>query len=111
MHADKSVSIPKRVFMSKQPLKISILDIPVHRNKAAQLTLMQRNELNSGDNVERPGGVVQTQPVLTEREKKIKDRRKDAISDDNKINSAPTKKTGRSHRKFLINNGTSDNQR
>ena len=69
MHAEEFVLIPKRRFMSKQPLKSEILDNPAYRNKAAQLTLMQRNMPSSEDSVERTDGVVQTEPVLTEREK------------------------------------------
>ena len=58
MHAEEYVLIPKRMFMSKQPLKNEILDNPAYRNKAAQLTLMQRDMPRSGDSVERTDGVV-----------------------------------------------------
>ena len=59
------------MFMSKQPLKSEILDNPAFRNKAAQLTLMQRNMPSSEGSVETADGVVHTEPVLTEREKEV----------------------------------------
>ena len=58
MHAEEFVLIPKRMFMSKQPLKSENLDNPANRNKAAQLTLMQRNIPSSEGSVERADGVV-----------------------------------------------------
>ena len=67
MHAEEFVLIPKRMFMSKQPLKSEILGNTAYRNKAAQLTLKQRNMSSSEDSVERADGVVQTVPVLKER--------------------------------------------
>ena len=42
MHAGEFILIPERMFMSKQPLKSEILDNSAYRNKAAQLTLMQK---------------------------------------------------------------------
>ena len=93
MHAEEFVLIPKRMFMSKQPLKSEILDNPAYRNKAAQLTLMQRNMPSSEDSVERTDGVVQTEPVLTEREKQVDEPEKmDSISDDSEIDPVVTKK-------------------
>ena len=57
MHAEEFVLTPKRLFMTKQPLKSKILDNPAYRNKAAQLTLMQKNMPSSEDSVERTDGV------------------------------------------------------
>ena len=53
MHAEEFVLIPKRMFMSKQPLKNEILDNTAYRNKAAQLTLMQRTMPISEESVQR----------------------------------------------------------
>ena len=93
MHSEEFVLIPKRMFMSKQPLKSEILDNPAYRNKAAQLTLMQRNMPSSEDSAERTDGVVQTEPVLTEREKQVDEPEKmDSISDHNEIDPAVAKK-------------------
>ena len=93
MHAEEFVLIPKRMFMSKQPLKSEILDNPDYRNKAAQLTLMQRNMPSSDSSVERADGVAQTEPVLTEREKEEEPEKMDSISDDSEIYPVVTKKS------------------
>ena len=101
MHAEEFVLIPERMFMSKQPLKSEILDNPAYRNKAAQLTLMQTNMLSSEDSVERADGVVQTEPVLTEREKQVDEpEQMDSISDDSEIDPVFTKKTRKRPRKI-----------
>ena len=92
MHAEEFVLIPKRMLMSKQPLKSEILDNPAYRNKAALLTLMQRNMPSSDGSVERADGVAQTEPVLTEREKEVEEPEKmDSISDDSEVDPIVTK--------------------
>ena len=94
MHAEEFVLIPKRMFMSKQSLKSEILDNPAYRNKAAQLTLMQRNMPSYDGSVERADGVAQTEPVLTEREKEVEEPEKmDSMSDDSEIDPVVTKKS------------------
>ena len=80
-----------RMYMSKQPLKSEILDNPAYRNKAAQITLMQRNRPSSQDNLPRADGIFQTEPVLTEREKEVEEPKKDSISDDREIDPDDTK--------------------
>ena len=93
MHAEEFVLIPKRMFMSKQLLKSEIFDNPAYRKKAAQLTLMQRNMPSSEGSVEKADGVVQTEPVLTEREKDVEEPEKmDSISYDSEIDPVVTKK-------------------
>ena len=54
---------------------------------------MQRNMPSSQDSVERTDGVVQTEPVLTEREQQVDEPEKmDSISDDSEIDPVVTKK-------------------
>ena len=43
MHAEEFVLIPKRIFVSKQTTRTEILDNPIYKQKAAQLSLLQRN--------------------------------------------------------------------
>ena len=43
MHAEEFVLIPKRTFASKQPTRTEILVNPVYKQKAAQLSHLQRN--------------------------------------------------------------------
>ena len=94
MHVEEFVLIPKRMLMSKQPLKSEILDNRAYRNKAAQLTLMRRNMPSFDGSVERTDVVVQTEPVLTEREKQVEEpEKKDSIRDDSEIDPVVTKKS------------------
>ena len=44
MHTEEFILIPKRLFISKQPAKSEILDNPIYQQKAAQLSLFQRNQ-------------------------------------------------------------------
>ena len=73
MHAEEIVLIPQRTFMSKQTLISEVLNNAAYGNKTAQLTLMQRNIPSSEGSVERADEVVQTEPVLTEREKEVQE--------------------------------------
>ena len=53
---------------------------------------MQRNMPSSEGSVERADGVVQTEPVLTEREKEVEEPEKmDLISDESEIDPVVTK--------------------
>ena len=42
LHAEEFVLIPKRMFVSKQPTRTEILDNPIYKQKAVQLSLLQR---------------------------------------------------------------------
>ena len=42
MHAKEFVLIPRRMFVSKQPNRTETLDNPIYKQKAAQLSLLQR---------------------------------------------------------------------
>ena len=87
-----SFGIPKRMFMSIQPLKSEIPDNPAYRNIAAQLALMHRNVPSSNGSVERADGVIQTESVLIEREKEVEEPKVDSISDESEIDPVVTKK-------------------
>ena len=43
MHVEEFVLIPKKMFVSKQPTRTEILDNPIYKQKAAKLSLLQRN--------------------------------------------------------------------
>ena len=43
MHAEEFVLITKKMFVSKQPTRTEILDNPIYKQKAAQLSDLQRN--------------------------------------------------------------------
>ena len=43
MYTEEFILIPKRMFMSTQPAISEIFDNPVYKQKATQLSLIQRN--------------------------------------------------------------------
>ena len=62
---------------------------------------MQRNMPSSEDSFERTDGVVQTEPLLTEREKQVDEPEKFiSISDDSEIDPVVTKRNRKCPRKF-----------
>ena len=46
MHAEEFVLIPKRMFISKNPIKEEIFDNPMYQQKATHLALLQRTNPN-----------------------------------------------------------------
>ena len=82
---------PKRMFMSTQPAKREISDNPVYKQKATQLSLIQRNMFQKLENSEKEDGAVQTEPsinVETDHEEK-----KEPMSDDSEIEPIVKKST------------------
>ena len=68
MHTEEFILIPKRMFITKQPQKSEIIENPQCKNKAIQLSLMQRNKLINDENVEQTDRVIQTDPTNIERD-------------------------------------------
>ena len=62
MHSEEFILIPKRMFMSTQPAKSEIFDNPVYKQKATQLSLIQRIYKNRKKVKE--DGAVQTEPSI-----------------------------------------------
>ena len=82
MYTDEFILIPKRMFMSTQPAKSEIFDNPVYKQKATQLSLIQRNMLQNPEKSEEDGA-VQTEPsinVETDHEEK-----EEPMSDESEI--------------------------
>ena len=46
MHAEDYILIPKRMLISKIPIKDKTFDIPIYQQKATQLSLLQRSNPN-----------------------------------------------------------------
>ena len=63
MHTDEFILIPKRMFASHQPVKKEFLDNPLYKQKAAQLSLLQRNQSNS---MEKPEKALEEEKEKTE---------------------------------------------
>ena len=103
MHTEEFILIPKRMFITKQPQKSEIIESPQYKNKAIQLSLMQRNKLredvgktdrvirtdptNIERDVDKADRVVQTDPTKFEDEEKM-----EASSEDSEMDPIVTKK-------------------
>ena len=46
MHAEEFISIPKKIFISRNPIKKEIFDNPIYRQKATQLAILQKTNPN-----------------------------------------------------------------
>ena len=68
MHTEEFVLIPKRIFIRKQPQKSEFIENPQYKNKAIQLSLMQRNKLINEEDVGKTDRVIQTDPKNIERD-------------------------------------------
>ena len=85
MHTEEFILISKRMFITKQPQKSEIFENPQYKNKATQLSLMQRNKLR--EDVGKTDEVIQTDPNKFEDEEKM-----EASSDDSEMDPIVTKK-------------------
>ena len=56
MHTEEFILIPKRMFASHQPVEKEVLDNPLYKQKAAQLSRLQRDQSNS---MEKPGKALE----------------------------------------------------
>ena len=77
--------MPKRMFLSTQPVKIEIFDNLVYKQKTTQLSLIQRTKLQKTEKREKEDGAVQTEPsicVETHHEEK-----EESMSNDSEIDS------------------------
>ena len=87
MYTEEFILIPKRLFISKQPAKSEILDNPIYQQKAAQLSLFQRNQ---STDTEKPAQEVGTAEPMRDNSKitmvpKEQEETSEAPSDDSEI--------------------------
>ena len=91
MYTEEFILIPKRMFMSTQPAKSEIFDNPAYKQKATQLSPIQRNMLQNPEKSEKEDGAVQTESsinVETDHEEK-----EEPMSDDSEIEPIVKKST------------------
>ena len=103
MYTDESILIPKRMFMSTQPAKGEISDNPVYKQKAKQLSLIQRIMFQTPEKSEKEDEAVQTEPGLnveTDHEEK-----EEPISDDSEIEPIVKKSTTTTFQSIMIDLG------
>ena len=82
MHTEKFILIPKRKFLSHQPVKNEILKNPIHEQKAAQLSLFQRNQSEKPQKEEKP---VETMSSVYENKEATKEEISKPVSEDSEI--------------------------
>ena len=105
MHTEEFVLNPKRMFITKQPQKSEIIENQHYKNKAIQLSLMQRNKIINEEDVGKTDKVIQTDPTNIERDvdkadrvvqtdptRFEEDKKMEAPSDDSKMDPIVTKK-------------------
>ena len=76
------IHVKKRMLASNQPVKKINLDNPFYKQKAALLSLLQRNQSNSMQHPEKALEAVETANKLNERAKEGKT---EALSEDSEI--------------------------
>ena len=87
MHTEEFILIPKRLFISEQPVKSEILDKPIYQQKAAQLSLFQRNQ---STDTEKPAQELGTAEPMRDKSEitgvpKEQEETSEAPSDDSEI--------------------------
>ena len=73
-HTEEFILIPKRIFASHQPVKKEVLDNHLYKQKAAQLSLLQRNQSNSMEKPEKAVEPVETADKMIETTEEEKNR-------------------------------------
>ena len=82
MHKEEFILIPKRMFLSHQPVKNEILEIPNYEQKAAQLSLFQRNQSEKSQKEEKP---VEIMSSVYENNEATKEEISEPVSEDSEI--------------------------
>ena len=80
MHTEEFILIQKRMFLSHQ--RVKILENPSHEQKAAQLSLFQRNQSEKPQKEEKP---VETMSSVYENKKATKEEISEPVSEDIEI--------------------------
>ena len=97
MHTEEFILIPKRMFASHQPVKKEILDNPPYKQKAAQLSLLQRNQSNSMEKPDRAVEPVETADKMIET---AEEEKTEPMSEDSEIE--PVVKKTKKKRRFRL---------
>ena len=84
MHTEEFILIPKRKFASHQPVKKEVLDNPLYKQKAAQLSLLQRNQSISMEKPEKALEPVETASKAIETAEEEKEKT-EPMSEDSEI--------------------------
>ena len=82
MHTEEFILIPKRMFLSHQPVKNEILENPNYEQKAAQLSLFQRNQSEKPQKEEKP---VETMSSVYENKEATKEETSEPVIEDSEI--------------------------
>ena len=82
MHTEEFILIPKRMFLSHQPVKNEILENPNYEHKAAQLSLFQRNQSEKPQKDEKP---VENMSSVYENKEATMEEISEPVSEDSEI--------------------------
>ena len=101
MHTEEFILIPKRMFASYQPVKKEVLDNPLYKQKAAQLSLLHRNQSNSMEKPVKALEPVETANKAIETAEEEKEKT-EPMSEDSEIEPVVKKQKKRRFRLHII---------
>ena len=99
MHTEEFILIPKRMFASHQPVKKEVLDNPLYKQKAAQLSLLQRNQSNSMEKPEKAVEAVETADKMIET---AEEEKTEPMSEDSEIEPVVKKQKSKDFDSILL---------
>ena len=99
MHSEEFILIPKRMFASHQPVKKEVLDNPLYKQKAAQLSLLQRNQSNS---MEKPEKAVEPVEAADKMIETAEEEKTEPMSEDSEIEPVVKKQKSKDFDSILL---------
>ena len=99
MHTEKFILIPKRIFASHQPVKKEVLDNPLYKQNAAQLSLLQRNQSNSMEKPEKAVEPIETADKMIET---TEEEKTEPMSEDSEIEPVVKKQKSKDFDSILL---------
>ena len=99
MHTEEFILIPKRIFASHHPVKKEVLDNPLHKQKATQLSLLQRNQSNSMEKPEKAVEPVETADKMIET---AEEEKTEPMSEDSEIEPVVKKQKSKDFDSILL---------
>ena len=99
MHTEEFILIPKRIFASHQPVKNEVLDNPLYKQKAAQLSLLQRNQ---SDSMEKPEEAVEPVETADKIIETAEEEKTEPMSEDSEIEPVVKKQKSKDFDSILL---------
>ena len=99
MHTEEFILIPKRIFASHQPVKKEVLENPLYKQKAAQLSLLQRNQSNS---MEKPETAVEPVETADKMIETAEEEKTEPVGEDSEIEPVVKKQKSKDFDSILL---------